>query len=88
MQLRSQVRYHGVALPATPLFPQKTYCSSMKLAITQFLIRMELPSVRARYLGFVNAQLSLIALSYTIERDRKGYYDQLEQHQKTLDITP
>ena len=32
-------------------------------------------------------QPSLIALSYTIERDRKGYYDQLEQHQKTLDIT-
>ncbi|MGV8988838.1 MAG: Fic family protein [Cypionkella sp.] len=33
-------------------------------------------------------QPSLIALSYTIERDRKAYYDQLEQHQKTLDITP
>lgn len=33
-------------------------------------------------------QPSLIALSYTIERDRKAYYDQLERHQKTLDITP
>lgn len=32
-------------------------------------------------------QPSLIALSYTIERDRKAYYDQLEQQQKTLDIT-
>jgi Fic family protein len=32
-------------------------------------------------------QPSLIALSYTIERDRKAYYDQLEQHQRTLDIT-
>lgn len=32
-------------------------------------------------------QPSLIALSYTIERDRKAYYDQLERHQKTLDIT-
>ena len=31
---------------------------------------------------------SLIALAYTIERDRKGYYDQLEAHQKTLDVTP
>ena len=30
---------------------------------------------------------SLIALSYTIERDRKAYYDQLEAHQKSLDIT-
>ena len=33
-------------------------------------------------------QPSLIALCYTIERDRKCYYDQLEKHQKTLDITP
>lgn len=32
-------------------------------------------------------QPSLIALSYTIERDRKAYYDKLERHQKTLDIT-
>lgn len=32
-------------------------------------------------------QPSLIALSYTIERDRKAYYDQLEAHQKSLDIT-
>jgi Fic family protein len=32
-------------------------------------------------------QPSLIALSYTIERDRKTYYDQLEAHQKTLDVT-
>lgn len=32
-------------------------------------------------------QPSLIALAYTIERDRKGYYDQLEFHQKTLDVT-
>jgi Fic family protein len=32
-------------------------------------------------------QPSLIALAYSIERDRKAYYDQLEQHQKTLDVT-
>jgi len=32
-------------------------------------------------------QPSLIALAYTIERERKAYYDQLEQHQKTLDVT-
>ena len=32
-------------------------------------------------------QPSLIALAYTIERDRKGYYDQLETHQRTLDVT-
>jgi len=32
-------------------------------------------------------QPSLIALAYTIERDRKTYYDQLETHQKTLDVT-
>lgn len=30
---------------------------------------------------------SLIALSYAIERDRRRYYDQLESHQKTLDVT-
>lgn len=33
-------------------------------------------------------QPSLIALAFTIERQRKAYYDQLERHQKTLDITP
>lgn len=33
-------------------------------------------------------QPSLIALAFTIERDRKDYYDQLERHQKTLDVTP
>ncbi|WP_113426388.1 Fic family protein [Rhizobium cremeum] len=32
-------------------------------------------------------QPSLIALAYTIERSRKTYYDQLERHQRTLDIT-
>lgn len=32
-------------------------------------------------------QPSLIALAYTIEQDRKNYYDQLETHQRTLDIT-
>ena len=32
-------------------------------------------------------QPSLIALAFTIERDRKTYYDQLERHQKTLDVT-
>ena len=32
-------------------------------------------------------QPSLIALAYTIERERKAYYDQLERHQKTLDVT-
>jgi len=32
-------------------------------------------------------QPSLIALAYTIERDRKGYYDQLETHQKSLEVT-
>lgn len=31
---------------------------------------------------------SLIALAFTIERDRKIYYEQLERHQKTLDVTP
>lgn len=33
-------------------------------------------------------QPSLIALAFTIERKRKDYYDQLESHQKTLDVTP
>lgn len=32
-------------------------------------------------------QPSLIALAFTIERERKTYYDQLERHQKTLDVT-
>jgi Fic family protein len=32
-------------------------------------------------------QPSLIALAYTIEHGRKTYYDQLERHQRTLDIT-
>ncbi|AYG62441.1 Fic family protein [Rhizobium jaguaris] len=32
-------------------------------------------------------QPSLIALAYTIEQNRKAYYDQLERHQRTLDIT-
>lgn len=33
-------------------------------------------------------QPSLIALAFTIERKREDYYDQLERHQKTLDVTP
>ncbi len=33
-------------------------------------------------------QPSLIALAFTIERKRTAYYDQLERHQKTLDVTP
>ena len=33
-------------------------------------------------------QPSLIALAFTIERKRKDYYEQLERHQKTLDVTP
>ncbi|WP_170764728.1 Fic family protein [Ruegeria lacuscaerulensis] len=33
-------------------------------------------------------QPSLIALAFTIERERKAYYDQLKRHQKTLDVTP
>ena len=33
-------------------------------------------------------QPSLIALAFTIERERKAYYDQLERHQRTLDVTP
>ena len=32
-------------------------------------------------------QPTLIALAFTIEGKRKAYYDQLERHQKTLDIT-
>ncbi|MBY4611002.1 Fic family protein [Rhizobium sp. 9T] len=32
-------------------------------------------------------QPSLIALAYTIEHGRRTYYDQLERHQRTLDIT-
>ncbi|WP_299748051.1 Fic family protein [uncultured Tateyamaria sp.] len=33
-------------------------------------------------------QPSLIALAFAIERARKVYYDQLEQHQKTLEVAP
>ncbi|MEM6412939.1 MAG: Fic family protein, partial [Pseudomonadota bacterium] len=33
-------------------------------------------------------QPSLIALAFTIEQKRKDYYDRLERHQKTLDVTP
>lgn len=33
-------------------------------------------------------QPSLIALAFSIERERKAYYNQLECHQKTLDVTP
>lgn len=32
-------------------------------------------------------QPNLIALAYTIERDRKGNYDQLNTHEKTLYVT-
>ncbi|MBY6059623.1 Fic family protein [Leisingera daeponensis] len=32
-------------------------------------------------------QPSLIALAFTIERERRTYYDQLEVHQRTLDVT-
>lgn len=32
-------------------------------------------------------QPSLIALAFTIEKERKAYYEQLELHQKTLDAT-
>lgn len=32
-------------------------------------------------------QPSLIALAHTIEQSRKTYYDQLERHQRTLDVT-
>ena len=32
-------------------------------------------------------QPSLIALAFTIERERKAYYAQLERHQRTLDVT-
>jgi Fic family protein len=33
-------------------------------------------------------QPSLIVLAFVIERERKAYYDQLEHHQRTLDVTP
>lgn len=33
-------------------------------------------------------QPSLIALAFSIERQRKTYYEQLERHQKTLNVTP
>lgn len=33
-------------------------------------------------------QPSLIALAFTIERERRAYYDQLERHQKSVDVTP
>lgn len=33
------------------------------------------------------SQPTLISLAFTIEKERKAYYDQLEQHQKTLDVT-
>lgn len=32
-------------------------------------------------------QPSLISLAFTIEAERRTYYDQLERHQKTLDVT-
>ncbi|APO88446.1 Fic family protein [Marivivens sp. JLT3646] len=32
-------------------------------------------------------QPSLISLAFTIEKERKAYYDQLEQHQQTLQVT-
>lgn len=32
-------------------------------------------------------QPTLISLAFTIEKERKAYYDQLGQHQKTLDVT-
>jgi Fic family protein len=32
-------------------------------------------------------QPTLISLAFTIEKERKAYYDQLEQHQRTLDVT-
>lgn len=32
-------------------------------------------------------QPSLIALAFTIERNRKAYYSELERHQRTLDVT-
>ena len=33
-------------------------------------------------------QSSLISLAFAIDRERKAYYDQLELHQKTLDVAP
>jgi Fic family protein len=38
-------------------------------------------------LGQSLGQPSLIMLSFTIEQQRKAYYDQLETHQRTLDVT-
>ncbi|WP_120634882.1 Fic family protein [Ruegeria sp. EL01] len=38
-------------------------------------------------LGQNSGQPSLIALAFSIERERKAYYGQLERHQKTLDVT-
>ena len=32
-------------------------------------------------------QPTLISLAFIIEKERKAYYDQLEQHQKTLNVT-
>ena len=32
-------------------------------------------------------QPTLIALAYTLEKSRRAYYDQLEHHQKTLEVT-
>ncbi|EBA07933.1 hypothetical protein SSE37_01730 [Sagittula stellata E-37] len=32
-------------------------------------------------------QPTLKSLAFTIEKERKAYYDQLEQHQKTLQVT-
>jgi Fic family protein len=32
-------------------------------------------------------QPSLISLAFTIEKERKAYYDQLEEHQQTLQVT-
>ncbi|WP_176038830.1 Fic family protein, partial [Brucella tritici] len=37
-------------------------------------------------LGQSLGQPSLIMLSFTIEQQRKAYYDQLETHQRTLDV--
>lgn len=31
---------------------------------------------------------TLIALAFAIERDRRAYYDQLERHQRSLEVTP
>ncbi len=42
---------------------------------------------RKKSLAQTIGQPRLIALAYTIEHGRKAYYDQLERHQRTLDIT-